>query len=180
MRRPQRRLNASGFTIIEVLIVLAVAGMILLIVFEAVPALLRSSRNNQRRQDVSTILGAVSHYELNNSGAMPPNCGHAAQPSCTNSFLKYSKSKLSYFDPDTVTYAPLNDKGVIFSNGSPGNGGTSWTVSTENVLVTNYEKCLDDPDRVGVADGQGAGFNDIVALYSVETGGGLQGQCQQL
>jgi prepilin-type N-terminal cleavage/methylation domain-containing protein len=35
----------TGFTIIEVMIVLAIAGLILLIVFLAVPALEREARN---------------------------------------------------------------------------------------------------------------------------------------
>ena len=47
----------DGFTIIEVLIVLAIAGLIMLIVFLAVPALQRNSRNTQRKNDVANILG---------------------------------------------------------------------------------------------------------------------------
>jgi prepilin-type N-terminal cleavage/methylation domain-containing protein len=58
--------RTEGFTIIEVLIVLAIAGLILLIVFLAVPALQRNSRNTQRREDVSRILAAAVE-SLNNS-----------------------------------------------------------------------------------------------------------------
>src|SRR4051812_37120462 len=61
----------EGFTIIEVLIVLAIAGLILLIVFLAVPALQRNSRNTQRRNDVAGILGAVSEYANNTNGSFP-------------------------------------------------------------------------------------------------------------
>ena len=61
----------SGFTIIEVLIVLAIAGLIMLIVFLAVPALQRNSRNTQRRNDVSTYLGAVNEWSNNNQGRIP-------------------------------------------------------------------------------------------------------------
>lgn len=63
--------NNSGFTIIEVLIVLAIAGLILLIVFLAVPALQRSARNTQRKNDVAAELGAMSEYADNNNGALP-------------------------------------------------------------------------------------------------------------
>ena len=42
----------QGFTIIEVMIVLAIAGLIMLIVFLAVPALQRNQRNTARKQDV--------------------------------------------------------------------------------------------------------------------------------
>ena len=49
----------KGFTIIEVMIVLAIAGLILLIIFLAVPALQRNVRNTQRKTDVTAIAAAV-------------------------------------------------------------------------------------------------------------------------
>ena len=60
--------NQKGFTIIEVLIVLAIAGLILLIVFLAVPALQRNSRNTQRSDDVARALGAAQEVLNNNNG----------------------------------------------------------------------------------------------------------------
>jgi prepilin-type N-terminal cleavage/methylation domain-containing protein len=65
------RKNNKGFTIIEVLIVLAIAGLIMLIVFLAVPSLQRQSRNTQVRNDVSTMLGYINEYASNNNGALP-------------------------------------------------------------------------------------------------------------
>lgn len=61
----------QGFTIIEILIVLAIAGLIMLVVFLAVPALQRNSRNTQTRNDVSVYLGAVSEWSSNNNGRVP-------------------------------------------------------------------------------------------------------------
>lgn len=61
----------EGFTIIEVLIVLAIAGLILLIVFLAVPALQRNSRNTQMKNSAAAVLGAVSEYTNNNNGTLP-------------------------------------------------------------------------------------------------------------
>lgn len=63
--------NNAGFTIIEVLIVLAIAGLILLIVFLAVPALQRSSRNTAIKNDVQNVVGGVSEYQGANNGALP-------------------------------------------------------------------------------------------------------------
>jgi prepilin-type N-terminal cleavage/methylation domain-containing protein len=68
MRHSLNQRNQKGFTIIEVLIVLAIAGLIMLIVFLAVPALQRNSRNTSRRNDVSRILGAAQEVLNNNSG----------------------------------------------------------------------------------------------------------------
>jgi prepilin-type N-terminal cleavage/methylation domain-containing protein len=61
----------KGFTIIEVLIVLAIAGLILLIVFLAVPALQRNSRNTQRRNDVAALLAGATEFSNNNNGVYP-------------------------------------------------------------------------------------------------------------
>ncbi len=60
----------EGFTIIEVLIVLAIAGLIMVIVFLAVPALQRNSRNTQRTNDASTILAAIGECVANNNGVI--------------------------------------------------------------------------------------------------------------
>ena len=45
--------NKKGFTIIEVVLVLAIAGLIFLMVFLALPALQRSQRNQQYKNNVS-------------------------------------------------------------------------------------------------------------------------------
>jgi prepilin-type N-terminal cleavage/methylation domain-containing protein len=65
------RKKTEGFTIIEVLIVLAIAGLIMLIVFLAVPALQRNSRNTAIKNDVSSVLGGVSEYQAANNGKTP-------------------------------------------------------------------------------------------------------------
>lgn len=61
----------KGFTIIEVVLVLAIAGLIFLIVFLAVPALQRSQRDTQRRNDVSRLQSQLTQYQSNNTGNVP-------------------------------------------------------------------------------------------------------------
>lgn len=58
----------EGFTIIEVLIVLAIAGLIMLIVFLAVPALQRNQRNNARNSEASRVSAAVTECLANRNG----------------------------------------------------------------------------------------------------------------
>ena len=53
----------SGFTIIEVALVLAIAGLIFLVVFLALPALQRSQRDSARKQDVARVVTALQQYE---------------------------------------------------------------------------------------------------------------------
>lgn len=65
--------NKKGFTIIEVVLVLAIAGLIFLMVFIALPALQRSQRNTQREDDMARIITAVNDYQTNNNGKTPFN-----------------------------------------------------------------------------------------------------------
>jgi prepilin-type N-terminal cleavage/methylation domain-containing protein len=67
--------DSQGFTIIEVMIVLAIAGLILLIVFLAVPALQRNSRNTQRKNDASHLASVISEWKSNNGGTTPTAFG---------------------------------------------------------------------------------------------------------
>ena len=50
---------------------LAIAGLIFLMVFIALPALQRSQRNTQREDDLSRVLTAANDYQTNNSGKTP-------------------------------------------------------------------------------------------------------------
>lgn len=67
----QIKKQKTGFTIIEVVLVLAIAGLIFLMVFVALPALQRSQRDTQRRQDYADLASAISSYMTNN-GKLPP------------------------------------------------------------------------------------------------------------
>lgn len=59
----------QGFTIIEVVLVLAIAGLIFLMVFVALPALQRSQRDTQRRNDMSRVDTSLVQYKTNHSSS---------------------------------------------------------------------------------------------------------------
>lgn len=61
----------GGFTIIEVVLVLAIAGLIFLMVFIALPALQRSQRDTQRRQDLGRMTDYITQFQTNNNGRLP-------------------------------------------------------------------------------------------------------------
>lgn len=152
----------QGFTIIEVLIVLGIAGLIFSIIFMALPTLSRSSRNNQRRQDIALLLQEVAHFELNNSGAFPS----AADPTDAAFFTNI---KLNYYDTNTT---PIN-----FASGTTGT--TPAETDPEHVSIYNRKLCKTDGS--GTADDLNAGLRDIVAIYAIESSPSvITSQCMQL
>ena len=123
----------EGFTIIEVLIVLAIAGLILLIVFLAVPALQRNSRNTQRRTEISRYAGAVSEWAANRNGALPA----AAADLTTAGTGVTALANMSFLTPPTtvtVAAASVTNPGdvstFIYVPGTVCNGTTGNATST--------------------------------------------------
>lgn len=67
----------KGFTIIEVVLVLAIAGLIFAMVFIALPTLQRSQRNTQRKRDLTAIIAAMNRWKTHNSGSVSDNFNKA-------------------------------------------------------------------------------------------------------
>lgn len=98
-----RQTNEKGFTIIEVVFVLAIAALIFLMVFIALPSLQRSQRDNQRRQDISRVASQISNYSSSNRGDIP------STTNINNFVQKYlggtgSTAGSDYKDPSTGSY----------------------------------------------------------------------------
>jgi prepilin-type N-terminal cleavage/methylation domain-containing protein len=161
-----KRGSEGGFTIIETLIVLAIAGLIFLIIFEAIPALERNSRNGERKQDVAAVLSAISEYQLRNSGNFPPVLNPYA--ALTDPTTGVGTIDLSYYDPGAITIDNDAAGGAAIDHGSPGMG-------IDSMVVANFHLC-DGPGATSVA----AGYRDIVAVYEIESGSSSAVQCQQL
>ena len=66
-----KKVSKPGFTIIEVVLVLAIAGLIFMMVFLALPALQRSQKDTQRRDDMARFAAQVAQYQANNRGNVP-------------------------------------------------------------------------------------------------------------
>lgn len=79
-----KRNNYLGFTLIEVMLVLAIGGMILAMVFIAVPGLMANQRDAQRRDDVMLFVRNLKDFMSNNNrGALPSGTGEIAGSSVT-------------------------------------------------------------------------------------------------
>ena len=74
--RERERERERGFTIIEVVLVLAVAGLIFLMIFLALPTLQRSQRDTQRKREIASLKAAITQYRTNNKGQLPNYAGN--------------------------------------------------------------------------------------------------------
>lgn len=119
----------DGFTIIEVMIVLAIAGLIMLIVFLAVPALQRNARNTSRQNDASRMVAAVNECITNNNGRVDE---------CGNTFGALELD--NYYD--------LQDNQQLTTQGAP----------TINSFAFAYDTRCDDTGTNAVAGGGSRSF----------------------
>ena len=159
LQKLQKRRDEGGFTIIEVLIVLAIAGLIMLIVFLAVPALQRSQRNTSRKNDASRIADATTEFVSNNDGTVPA----------------------STTDLTTI----LNSAGKLGQYTLTASG--SVAVNTISVTSTATQSALSGQDEVRLVTGATCGTSgatvsgtsrQIALQYTIETTGGLYtGNC---
>ena len=100
-----------GFTIIEVMIVLAIAGLIMVIVFFAIPQLQRNQRDNNRQSMTTRVKAELETYSSNNQGLYPfagavataTNCStsNVTPQSCYDWWNRYINGKVKTTDPST-------------------------------------------------------------------------------
>ena len=141
----------KGFTIIEVLIVLAIAGLIMLVVFLAVPALQRSSRNTQRTADATRLSAAISTCMGNRNGQVS-SCDILTEIESNGGFEKDKASQLTITN---VTLAAPTDPGVgIFNKVNAGfkakcdNAGSKVEIGTERQAAIVYRVENGKPDGI--------------------------------
>ena len=116
-----------GFTIIEVVLVLAIAGLIFMMVFIALPALQRSQRDTQRKNDMSRLVTQIINYQSNNRGALP------SVPTTTLSVATKYGDK-SGFSKNGIEVTTTNNSGKL----------TSWGKFYLNYLLAGSDT-FEDP-----------------------------------
>ncbi len=113
MNKLNNRRKAAGFTIIEVMIVLAIAGIIMAIVFLAIPAIQRSNRNTQRKSDATRLGGLVGEYGSNNGGKLPTDLVASLN---TPTWVSFAAANVTLSTaPATVPTAPTFDQMILIT-----------------------------------------------------------------
>ena len=172
--------NKKGFTIIEVVLVLAIAGLIFLMVFIALPALQRSQRNTQRSDDMSRILTAANSYQSNNNGKSPFIYDSTSTYTIAGTFIKRyidetcpetednpaepECSGSEFRDPDGNNYKMQYD-GSMNADGVTGTVSSTWEENDHTIHVFTYATCGDEGTVV-----KGTGERQYAILYVQEGG----------
>jgi prepilin-type N-terminal cleavage/methylation domain-containing protein len=167
--------NKKGFTIIEVVLVLAIAGLIFLMVFIALPALQRSQRNTRRRQDMARILSAFTEYASNNGGKVPGLTSTTADTEMNNFVNKYVNGTGTQNAKDAT--ACVGDQfcdpdGTPYTIKAPGNGALDWSSdkSWPNGHEIAYQtKAVCDSGSEGKTK-EASGSREIAIMYVLEGG----------
>jgi len=174
------RSKSNGFTIIEVLIVLAIAGLIMVVVFLAVPALQRNNRNNTRKTDARYLVTQRFQYNLDNntSANVPPGgyrCDHGASYDSSYLFCGYARKGLGYYQIENVVFhsntnvKPSAPPSIIDKTYYKAKQSDD---PTEIILSDSYLKCAPNGHDAVVGT-----IRDTVVLYAVESGGSAMQIC---
>jgi prepilin-type N-terminal cleavage/methylation domain-containing protein len=155
LQKLQKR-KESGFTIIEVLIVLAIAGLILLVVFLAVPALQRNSRNTTYRNEASRLVDGYGEISANSGGSVL-TASSATAPGTGSDAAKV----LAAANTKNITKLTI---AVQASAAAP--------TATDSATIATGAKCKSD--QSGVDPGSS---RQVSILFLVETSSGTTTQC---
>lgn len=136
----------KGFTIIEVVLVLAIAGLIFLMVFIALPALQRGQRDSQREQDLARAQSAVQDYQTRNRNAIPDDA--TKWSNLLSNYLKAGGS--DYSDPSGKEYAFTERTQATSPTGIDATDSSQTTV---RIYYTTGAVCSEGGE---VTTGQGA------------------------
>ena len=163
--------SKKGFTIIEVVLVLAIAGLIFLMVFIALPALQRSQRDTQRRNDYSALVSAISSFATNNNGKLPADDATLAPAKYLNSTGE---------DPNGNTYDLKVIDLSVSSNTVTALTAIPDTNTATTVRVYTSADCSDADTNTGAAKPKKVASKRSFAVYgNLEAGNGTYCQASQ-
>jgi len=96
MKKTTSPSNRSGFTLVELLLVIGIIATLAVVVFVALDPAKRfaDARDARRNSDVETILSAVHQYVIDNKGPFPPTLASGAEQvlgTTTGGCTNYSK-----------------------------------------------------------------------------------------
>lgn len=127
----------KGFTIIEVVLVLAVAGLIFLMVFLALPALQRSQRDTERKQDIAMVVTALHNWKAANRGKGYAALGDSKTEENTTA-SDYDKKNGLNTQLNSIENNPLNNYVGFRTDDNSNKNDSSSLLSLNTSFIKTY------------------------------------------
>lgn len=151
----------KGFTIIEVVLVLAIAALIILMVFIAWPALQRTQRDQARKSDIALIGSTISTFKSNNKGKLPDICelNKLVFKQGTSIYQAVDCASGDATGSDIITQSAVADNSAV---------------DIKQVIVVPRGKCDGNNVRTDGSPRQ------VALVFAVEASGTPMRQCQEV
>ena len=167
----------GGFTIIEVVLVLAIAGLIFLMVFLALPNLQRSQKDTQRRDDMASFQTAITNYQSNNRGKLPGTNSLSSENAYKDAYESFITNYLraggdSFTDPDGEDYVigtvcPNFKSPGQYANECKDMSTTDTKFDDSGHKIYVYQNATCDGENITAS----TGTRKVAFLYKMEGGG---------
>ena len=120
----------EGFTLIEIVLVLAIAAFIILLVFLALQGANKSRRDTARKEEASKVASDITAYEATNSGSSQGFTCNTANTDCST--IKDVDTGIAPISGTNASNTPSPGTGVLYSAGgsctnNTVTAGTVWT-----------------------------------------------------
>jgi general secretion pathway protein G len=155
------RKAGAGFTIIELIVVVAIIAILAVIVFVNVNGYMAKGRDARRVADLNMIAKALEMYRADNGKYPPSSCGQDCSGYWYSNNLdgKNWSSLAAYLvpkyigslpvDPINNTYHPWDSKGYSYAYGNVGDGSPGYPMGydlfAQFEVSTNRLSCQNTP-----------------------------------
>jgi prepilin-type N-terminal cleavage/methylation domain-containing protein len=150
----------KGFTIIEVSLVLAIAGLILILAFIALPGLQRTQRDSRRKDDMMKLADSIKKFQSNNNRGALPTDSNQLTDNVVSVFIG------EFTDPDGTDYnVVLDDCSDGKTTGSDCQVASGKAESKHNMVFVSGASCGENNNAIKSANKRKGAI-----LYKLEIG----------
>lgn len=152
----QRKLGKKGFTLIEVVLVLAIGGLIFLLAFLAFQQATQNRRDTQRRSDAGQVISEIENALGDGNGstfASSDDLGDFVEAYLSGE----SNASGGTFERNNIEYT------IVYNDELPDGTATS---NTAQMAVSRNARCVGNSMNTGAGNGNG----DYAVLVRLEKG----------
>jgi prepilin-type N-terminal cleavage/methylation domain-containing protein len=108
-----KKSNVRGFTLIELMIVVAILALLVMIVAPRFSSLIRKTQESMTKDGLSKLRSTISRYYVNTEGQYPTDDLSSLVPKYLNK-IPYAKLPPYHYELDAVTVKIENDGTINF------------------------------------------------------------------